>query len=113
MCACICVDKHVYVYIPKYVSTTCSIHVMLLECMCSGLTVWHWVESTRLSLAQAIYPALDIPQFPALWAFLSFSMFVVVALVQLMLVRLHGVASDSSGRCNFRKWEGSRPWIVL
>ena len=58
-----------------------SICVMLLECMCSGLTVWHWVESTRLSLAQAIYPALDIPQFPALWAFLSFSMFVVVALV--------------------------------
>lgn len=79
-----------------------SICVMLLECMCSGLTVWHWVESTRLSLAQAIYPALNIPQFPALWAFLSFSMFVVVALVQLMLVRLHGVASDSSGRCNFR-----------
>lgn len=36
---------YVCVFIPKLINTICSVHIMLLICMFSGLTIWLWIIS--------------------------------------------------------------------
>lgn len=40
----------------------CSVLIMLLMCMCSGLTVWHWTPAVCFSLGKATSPAFSMFQ---------------------------------------------------
>jgi hypothetical protein len=54
-------DIHIYIYIPKYINTTCLVHIMLLVLyMISGLATWHWKPVGVLFPGEDISPTLHV-----------------------------------------------------
>lgn len=47
MCVCVQANTHRETYISNYTHTSCSVRVLLLACMFSGLSIWYWAINWR------------------------------------------------------------------
>lgn len=52
---CCCIQYIcLYIHIPKYTNTTCSICIMLLVCMFPEPTIWFWLSNLSLYLQRGL-----------------------------------------------------------
>lgn len=50
---------YIHIHIPIYMSITCTVYIVLLVCMLSGLTTWYWKTNWHVLLWGRIFLPLS------------------------------------------------------